>query len=314
MTPLVLQRKEEGRTIPVPCGKCPACLKRRTSNWSFRLMQEYKVSDSAHFITLTYDTNFVPITKNRYMSLDRPRRRLGTITRGKNKGKTGWISVSSDLQLFFKALRRIQFGWFRPAPFRHHQWYGNKRSYLYFGKPIKYFAVGEYGTGRCRPHYHIILFNASPKCVELAWTKGYIHFGQVSEASVGYTLKYMQKPTKIPLHAKDDRVPEYQLMSKGLGLSYVSEKMVKWHKASLLERMYCNTSDGKKISMPRYYKDRVYTLEERSCVSGYNKGRIEQDGDRRAACSTPEDERKRAERIKQDFTNMHLKSTQGRKI
>lgn len=44
----------------VPCGKCLACLKTKRDDWSFRLMQEYKGSDSAAFITLTYHSKFVP--------------------------------------------------------------------------------------------------------------------------------------------------------------------------------------------------------------------------------------------------------------
>lgn len=55
--------------IPVPCGKCPNCVARRISHWSFRLMQEEKQSTSAYFITYTYDTQHVPISKNGFMEL-----------------------------------------------------------------------------------------------------------------------------------------------------------------------------------------------------------------------------------------------------
>ena len=57
------------RFIPVPCGKCPVCLNRRTSAWSYRLMQEEKVSESALFVTFTYSTDFVNISPNGYMTL-----------------------------------------------------------------------------------------------------------------------------------------------------------------------------------------------------------------------------------------------------
>lgn len=39
--------------------------------------------------------------------------------------------------------------------------------------------------------------------------------------------------------------------------------------------MYINLEGGKKAAMPRYYKDRIYTLEERSLVGGYQKGEME---------------------------------------
>lgn len=287
MTPLVLQRKDEGRTIPVPCGKCPACLKRRTSNWSFRLMQEFKVSDSAFFITLTYEREKCPVTPKRFMDL---RKR--------------------DVQLFFKRLRKSHDG-------RGLKVCNRKTGYspgnLPF-KSVKYFAVGEYGSRSFRPHYHAIVFNSSVELIEKAWGLGYVHFGEVNEASVGYTLKYMQKPSKIPLHANDDRQKEFQLMSKGLGSNYVTQAVKKWHKAALTERMYCNLPDGKKIAMPRYYKDRIYTLEERSRVSGFNKGRFEKMGDERILNSTSEDERKRSARIAQDFRNMYANASKNGKI
>lgn len=44
----------------VPCGKCLACLTNKRDDWSFRLMQEHRVSKGAVFITLTYHPKFVP--------------------------------------------------------------------------------------------------------------------------------------------------------------------------------------------------------------------------------------------------------------
>ncbi|AXL14907.1 replication initiator protein [Microviridae sp.] len=58
-----------GVEIPVGCGKCPPCKKRRVDSWVFRLMQEDKVSTYSHFLTLTYDNENVPRTKNKYLTL-----------------------------------------------------------------------------------------------------------------------------------------------------------------------------------------------------------------------------------------------------
>lgn len=54
-----------GRTMFVPCGKCSACLSQRRQMWSFRLQQEEKYSDSAFFVTLTYDDAHVPDRVNK---------------------------------------------------------------------------------------------------------------------------------------------------------------------------------------------------------------------------------------------------------
>lgn len=200
---------------PVPCGKCPACVARRTSGWSFRLMQEEKHAISSHFITLTYDTKHVPITKKGFMDINK-----------------------DDIQKFFKRLRKAHEGDNTPS--------------------IKYYTVGEYGGKTARPHYHAIIFNARIELIEKTWQLGNIHYGTVEGASIGYTLKYMSKKRKIPMHQNDDRTPEFALMSKGLGASYITLKMQKWHFKDINNRLYCQTLDGKKIAMPRYYKEKIF--------------------------------------------------------
>lgn len=221
-------------TIAVPCGKCPNCMKRKVSAWSFRLMQEEAISSSAHFVTLTYNTKYVPITKKGYMQVSK-----------------------RDLQLFFKRLR--------------------KRS----KNKIKYYAVAEYGGRTMRPHYHVILFNADPIDVIHSWvyedakgvrhTIGETHFGTVTGASIGYTLKYISKKGKIPLHQNDDRHPEFSLMSKKLGACYITAKSKKYHHADLQNRMYVKTADGKKVSMPRYYKDKIYGEQQRKAIGYFQR-------------------------------------------
>lgn len=68
-----------GKVIAVPCGKCLACLSNKRHDWSFRLMQEYRASVSAYFVTLTYNEKFVP--------------ECGVVKR--------------HLQLYFKRLRKV---------------------------------------------------------------------------------------------------------------------------------------------------------------------------------------------------------------
>lgn len=161
--------------IHVPCGKCPKCLKRRASGWSFRLMQEGKSALSALFVTLTYAKD-IKTTKNGYMTLNK-----------------------RDAQLFFKKLRKKR----------------SKKENQ--DAPIKYYLCGEYGGKFKRPHFHAIVFNSSYDHVLNSWDHGNVHFGDVNGASIGYCLKYMQKPKQTGKHANDDRLPEFSLMSKGLG-------------------------------------------------------------------------------------------------
>lgn len=188
--------------------------------WGFRLMEEYKQSSSAHFITLTYATTNVPLTKRGLQSL--------------------W---KRDVQLFFKRLRKAH----------------SKCDEI---PVIKYFAVGEYGSRTHRPHYHVLLYNADIEKIQSAWGLGHVHYGNVDYPSVYYTLKYMMK--RSPRKKKDARQKEFRLMSKGLGLSYaMNKKFIQWHRSDIGKRMYLNLSDGKKIGMPRYYKDKIFTETER---------------------------------------------------
>lgn len=252
--------------VTVPCSKCPKCIARRTSAWSFRLMEEDKQSLSAHFLTLTYDTRFVPISFTGRMVL-----------------------YKRDLQLFFKRLRK-------------------NSSLDKQQKPIKYYAVGEYGGRTYRPHYHIILFNAGLDAISASWQRGHIYFGSVSGASVGYTLKYMSKPRGYKKSLLSAGVtPEFALMSKGLGISYLSETMANWHAADLT-RMYLTVSDGKKISMPRYYKDKLYFGLERAAVAAAYSEQINEKLLKKLHASTPKSIRAEQQAIDAAYDKMYLKA------
>lgn len=67
-TPLTVQSKLKG-SIPVECGKCPDCIKKRTSQWSFRLRKEGEQSLSSYFITLTYNTQNIKLTNRGFPTL-----------------------------------------------------------------------------------------------------------------------------------------------------------------------------------------------------------------------------------------------------
>lgn len=231
-----------GRTLAFPCGKCYPCLARRVSGWSFRLVKEAERSSSSFFVTYTYDSEHVHLTAKKFMTLDK-----------------------RDHQLLMKKMRKLH------------------------DEKLKYFSAGEYGGRYNRPHIHSILYNADlstligkklagqvnlgvipldgekPFTCDL-WPHGHITIGQVTEASIGYTLKYMMKPTRIPVHKNDDRLPEFQLISKGLGENYLTDNIKQWHYNDLLDRMYCNIPGGKKIAMPRYYKNKLYTAVQREQI------------------------------------------------
>lgn len=216
-TPFYVLPKAALEKVPVPCGRCPTCKLRRVNSWVFRLLQEDKVSSTAYFVTLTYDTRFVPISENGFMTLRK-----------------------KDLQDFFKRLRKL-------CP----------------NAKVKYYAVGEYGSQNRRPHYHGIFYNVpSDRLFADAWFKngcslGAVHVGKVSRDSIAYTMKYIDKSTFKVLHGRDDREPEFPLMSKRLGANYLTPQVVSYHRADL-SRMYVTGEGGHKVAMPRYYRNKIY--------------------------------------------------------
>ena len=157
----------------IPCGKCLNCKKKRRSDWSLRLEHEYLYSDSALFITLTYNDASIP-------------RNRGIATLNKK-----------DLQDYIKRLRNSHVAYVSRE-------LGIRKSEVYnHSKQIRYYAVGEYGSKTNRPHYHLLLFNydvANLKPIEAQWKNtqtgyplGFVDIGKVTSASINYTTKYMFK-------------------------------------------------------------------------------------------------------------------------
>lgn len=139
-------------------------------------------------------------------------------------------------------------------------------------KNIRYYLCAEYGSQTMRPHYHAIIFNANEEEITKAWTyenenikNGHIHFGTVGGASINYTVKYMMKDKKIPLHRNDDRNPEFAIMSQGLGKSYMTKEMITWHRNN--KASYTVQEGGIKNALPRYYRDKIFSEEERKYMT-----------------------------------------------
>jgi len=210
--------KTGGGEIPVPCNRCVDCKRRRVNDWVFRLSwEELHNSISAHFVTFTYNSKNVPLTPNGFMTLSK-----------------------RHVQLFFKRLRK----------------YPQDPDY-----PIRYYIVGEYGTHTRRPHYHAIIFNVlNTDYYEAAWGLGSIYIGSATGGSTAYVMKYIDKDNvfrKSYRHVRDDRQPEFQLLSKGLGAGYLTPEAKAWHLADLT-RNYVVRPGGSRYALPTYYRKQIY--------------------------------------------------------
>jgi hypothetical protein len=175
----------------VSCRKCIECQQVRANEWGVRCHFELKEHNENCFLTLTYDEM-------------------------NNPG----VLVKDDLQRFIKRLRKD----IAPAK-------------------IKYFAGGEYGSQRLRPHFHIIIFgydfndkmfvklSSSGKPIyqsnqlDKIWKLGMATVQEANIDTVRYTAKYASKRgiMKLPDYLED--YPEYNVMSKNMGLQAMLDKM-----------------------------------------------------------------------------------------
>lgn len=148
-----------------------------------------------------------------------------------------------DVQLFMKKLRKLN----------------NEKT----DKKIKYFVSGEYGENTHRPHYHMVIFNvADVDFIHRCWIYGGVHVGKVEEKSIYYTLKYtLKRAHKGVLDPLDDRANEKALMSKKLGIKFLTDSMIKYFKDDVTRPV--TYLDNKKLPLPRYYRDKLFTDSEK---------------------------------------------------
>lgn len=165
-----------------------------------------------------------------------------------------------DVQLFMKRLRKK------------------------YGKGIRYFLCGEYGTHTFRPHYHALIFNlpldGTPSKIKLTqkleeiWQKGHVDIGDtVGAGAINYCAKYIMYKDKV----SENHVKPFILTSRrpGLGANYIkSPSVVNYFKNN--PDAYA-LIDGCKLALPRYYSTKIFNekeLEERYYV---NKAKREQE-------------------------------------
>lgn len=56
--------------MQVPCGRCPACRRRKQNEWAYRILEEAKYCRCTAFVTLTYDDDHLPISSLGVPTLD----------------------------------------------------------------------------------------------------------------------------------------------------------------------------------------------------------------------------------------------------
>lgn len=138
---------------------------------------------------------------------------------------------------------------------------------MYSNVRIRYFACGEYGSRRGRPHYHLILFGldfhdklpwyqtnskdpvfTSPTVSKL-WPFGLNVIGAATKESAGYIARYTFKKRGSSYYEAKGLKSEFIVMSRrpGIGFSFFEEYSSDMFPSDFI------SCDGKKLPVPSYY-------------------------------------------------------------
>jgi len=218
--------------VPIGCGMCMECMKKRKNEWKVRLMEDIKNNKNGIFITLTFSNESY--------------RKLASEINTKIKG------YSLDNAVAKLATRRFLERWRK----KHK-------------KSVRHWLVTELGhEGTERIHMHGIIWTDHRKDIKETWKYGYVWDGNwrnekkvnyVSEKTVNYIIKYI---TKTDL--KHKYYKPIILCSPGIGRGYEKTWNAKQneYKGEETKETYKNKQGGE-TALPIYYRNKIYSDEER---------------------------------------------------
>lgn len=211
--------------VPIGCGNCIECRKQKAREWQVRLNEEIKIDRSGVMVTLTFtEHDLIQLTKDVFEELT-PKSIL-------------------ENEVARLATRRFLERW--------------RKKYK---KSVKHWLITELGHENTeRIHLHGIIFTDKPEEIEKIWSYGWIYIGKwVNEQTINYIVKYV---TKIDKNHKGYK-PKI-LTSAGIGKHYLNKIDSKNNKFKDDQTQeYYKTRKGLKLALPRYYRNNIYTEEER---------------------------------------------------
>lgn len=136
---------------------------------------------------------------------------------------------------------------------------------------FRYYLISEYGPETFRPHYHAIFFGLDEvsfpgqTSLENIWGKGFCTITPVCPERINYICEYHVTKYNNP----DGCNPNFKLLSTkpAIGSNYIDSSK-DFHRG--INQMYYR-QDGYKLSLPRYYKDKLYSPEMRRKASNLNQ-------------------------------------------
>lgn len=248
---------ERTKYVPVGCGSCIECRKKKAREWQVRLLEDVKGNKDGTFVTLTFRDEQI-----RYIAQGRDTDGNEIIER-KTKEPIGSIKLEGyalDNEIATVAVRRFLERWRKE-----------------YGKSVRHWLVTELGGGGTENiHLHGIMWigkdgdgkQISMEALSSIWKYGYVwpndkqrKGNYVNEATVNYVTKYVSK-----IDEKHKGYNSKILTSSGMGYRYTREntdsKNNKYKETGRTNETY-RTRTGDKITMPVYWRNAIYSEEER---------------------------------------------------
>lgn len=215
---------ERVKLVPVGCGKCIECMKQKKRQWQVRLQEELRINKNAYFVTLTFSQD----------ELDKL-----------NKEVNCEIADIRENEIATLAVRRFLERW--------------RKKYK---KSVKHWLITELGHHNTeRIHLHGLIFTNEVKTIiESIWQYGIVWFGEyVNNKTINYIVKYCNKID----HDHKGYQPKI-LCSPGIGNGYTKriDSNINKYKGEETKEFY-RTRDGTKLNLPIYYRNKIYSEEER---------------------------------------------------
>lgn len=223
---------ERVKLVPVGCGRCMECKKKKARDWAVRLHEEIKQNKNGKFITLTFSNESIK----------------QIICKGDLQHLEGY---ELDNAIATWAMRHFLERW--------------RKKYK---KSLRHWFVTELGhNGTENIHMHgLVWTDQATTEIRNIWQYGYVWIGNsetkenyVNGRTVSYITKYVLK-----VDATHKMYNSITLCSHGIGSGYTKSEQSKSHKYSEKETNESyRLPNGAKSSLPIYYRNKLFTEQQR---------------------------------------------------
>lgn len=217
--------------IEIPCGECKECKKKRKEMWRLRIENELLDSKSAIFFTGTFSDEAIENIKKQY-----------------GVKEENDIATKAN-RLFLERLRKK------------------------YKIKLTHWCITELGSKKGRIHIHGIFFikeNQDIKYIKdkikREWDFGWNYLGYVDQGkTINYITKYMLK--------ENENFKEFKpkvLASQKIGIGFIERNKRFYKYKEKNGEIEANTKmeylDGRETYLIKYYKEKLYTTEERENI------------------------------------------------